>query len=265
MKTSLTGFTSPTSLVLFLLVPCTFALFSLSTVRFLYYGNWREWQLPAAPGDKIWFEGGFRKVGMQVHLWSVIPAIAMANRSFGGTVDTQCFTGMLAISTSVSVYKAWTSIRELKIDSHREWVLRTWAYTGSILSLRIVMVILILAINAICPTRFHSVLSCQELAYLYRPNPGGLASLASRYPVCASLGNGVGSPDVFVAVPANFTLQENRTAISNLVFGASGLVGFFINVFLLEVYLRGTKGESERLGKVGEARRRAVGLEKKGQ
>ncbi|TVY53511.1 hypothetical protein LCER1_G003417 [Lachnellula cervina] len=72
MRSSLTGFTSSNSLVLFLLVPCTFALFSLSTVRFLYYGNWREWQLPSGPGEKIWFEGGFRKVGMQVHLWSVI-------------------------------------------------------------------------------------------------------------------------------------------------------------------------------------------------
>jgi len=61
-----------------------------------------------------------------------IAAIAIANRSFGGTLDTQCFTVLLAISTSVSVYKAWKSIRELKIDSHREWVLRTWAYTGSV-------------------------------------------------------------------------------------------------------------------------------------
>ncbi|TVY53510.1 hypothetical protein LCER1_G003416, partial [Lachnellula cervina] len=148
----------------------------------------------------------------------------MANHSFGGTVDTQCFTGVLAISTSISIYKAWKSIRELKIDVHREWVLRTWAYAGSILSLRIVMVTLIIGIDAICPTRFHFVLSCEELAYLYRPYPSRLASLATRYPSCASLGNGTGSAAVFVAVPANLAQPENRTAISNLVFGASGVV-----------------------------------------
>ena len=61
-----------------------------------------------------------------------IAALTIANRSFGGTLDTQCFSGVLAVSTSVSVYKAWKSIRELKIDRHREWVMRTWAYAGSV-------------------------------------------------------------------------------------------------------------------------------------
>lgn len=127
------------------------------------------------------------------------------------------------------------------------------------------MVTLIIGIDAICPNRFHFVLSCEELAYLYRPYPSRLASLATRYPSCASLGNGTGSAAVFVAVPANLAQPENRTAISNLVFGASGVVGYIINVFLLEVYFRKTKGESERLRMVSEVRRRAAGLEKKEQ
>lgn len=66
----------------------------------------------------------------------------IANRSFGGTIDTQLFTVVLATATSVSVFKAWKSIRELRIDRHREWVLRTWAYAGSV-SLCLVMMMMI--------------------------------------------------------------------------------------------------------------------------
>jgi len=63
----------------------------------------------------------------------VIPAAFMiGNRSFGGTLDTQCFVVILASSLTVSIYKAWTSIRELRIDKHRRWVMRTWAYAGSV-------------------------------------------------------------------------------------------------------------------------------------
>ena len=129
------------------------------------------------------------------------------------------------------------------------------------------MVFFILGITAVCPNRFHFVLTCEELAYLYRSNAGSLATLARNYPTCGSLANGLGSADVFVPVPANWstTLLENRTAIVNLVFGASGVVGYFINVFLLEIYLKSTRDESERLRKFSEVRRRAAGLEKKEQ
>lgn len=70
MAKSVTGFTSNSSLILFLLLPCTFALFSFWNLKFLH---WTRWDMPKTPGDKVWFEEGtVRWVGMQVHLWSVI-------------------------------------------------------------------------------------------------------------------------------------------------------------------------------------------------
>jgi len=134
-----------------------------------------------------------------------------------------------------------------------------------ILSLRVVMVFLVVGISNFCPARFRFVLSCEELAYLHRSNATALTAVASRYPSCVGLANGIGSADVFVAIPANWSkeFQENRTALVNLVFGASGVVGYIVNIFLLEIYLRKTSGENERLRKVSDARRRAAGLEKK--
>lgn len=68
-----------------------------------------------------------------------------------------------------------------------------------------------------------------------------------------------------MAVPANRSkeFQENRTALSNLLFAISGLLGFIINVFALEVYLRVTREEDERLKRISGIRRRAAGLEGK--
>lgn len=134
-----------------------------------------------------------------------------------------------------------------------------------ILTLRVVLIFLTLALTAVCPDRFRFILSCHELAFLYRNNTDSLPFLAARYPSCSNLASGVGSLEEFVAVPANRSkeFQENRTALSNLLFAISGLLGFIINVFALEVYLRVTREEDERLKRISGIRRRAAGLEGK--
>jgi hypothetical protein len=69
----LTGFTKSSNLALFLLLPCTFALFNITNLKSLADGNWTKWQKPQATGDKIWFqEGTIRWIGMQIHMWSVV-------------------------------------------------------------------------------------------------------------------------------------------------------------------------------------------------
>lgn len=131
------------------------------------------------------------------------------------------------------------------------------------------MVILIITIGIFFPTRFRMPLSCQELAFLYRSDADGLLALAARYPMCGAgdlATGGAWSADVFVAVAANFSGGlENKTALSNLVFGTSGVLGFVVNAVGVEVYLERTREEDERLRKVSGVRRRAAGLEKKVQ
>jgi hypothetical protein len=128
------------------------------------------------------------------------------------------------------------------------------------------MVLLVLGIKNFCPNRFKFVLSCEELAFLYRSDAEGLVALAARHPMCADLAKGFGSSDAFVAVPASWADNlESRTALANLVFGISGVIGFFVNSVLMEVYLDKTKDEDERLRKFSTMRRQAAGLEKKTQ
>ena len=53
-------------------------------------------------------------------------------RSFGGTIMAQTSFGTLVVISSFSLFKAWGSIREGKVDRHRVWMLRAWSYIGSV-------------------------------------------------------------------------------------------------------------------------------------
>ena len=59
-------------------------------------------------------------------------ALIIAGRAFGGTLATQFAVINLAISTAVSTIKGYLSIRNLRIDQHRSWMLRTWAYASAV-------------------------------------------------------------------------------------------------------------------------------------
>lgn len=67
---SLTGFTKTSNLVLFLLTAGIFSAFcAFNFFTSLEDGHWLK---PSLPGEKFWFRDGLLKLGMQVHLWSVV-------------------------------------------------------------------------------------------------------------------------------------------------------------------------------------------------
>jgi hypothetical protein len=53
-----------------------------------------------------------------------VSGLMIARRSFGGTVETQMFVGLLALATTASMAMAWINIRRLQIAQHRAWMLR---------------------------------------------------------------------------------------------------------------------------------------------
>jgi hypothetical protein len=59
-------------------------------------------------------------------------ALMIADRAFGGTLATQFAVINLATSTTVSITKGYLAIRNLRIDQHRSWMLRTWAYASAV-------------------------------------------------------------------------------------------------------------------------------------
>jgi len=65
-----TGFTNTYNIVLFSLTAGIFAAFCIFRLPSLDIEN--VWGKAAAPGEWYWFRQGLRRIGMTVHLWSVL-------------------------------------------------------------------------------------------------------------------------------------------------------------------------------------------------
>lgn len=138
------------------------AMFGFCLARLPYLAVGSYFRQNAAPGEWFYFHQPFYRTGITLHLAVVIPAgllaavqftpavrhkallfhriigyaiillvtlanisgLMIARRSFGGTVETQVFVGLLAIATSVSMVLAYVNIKRLQIAQHRAWMLR---------------------------------------------------------------------------------------------------------------------------------------------
>jgi hypothetical protein len=137
------------------------------------------------------------------------------------------------------------------------------------------MGIISISAKILSPGRFKTVVSCREIVYMYEQlyvlnlsATRGLGYVFERYPACQGYG---GDMDVDVDVVVTTSLAhwdfkpEERWAMMKLVFGVAGWVALVGHVLLVEVYLKWTKGEGERLRRVSEGRRRALGLDGNGE
>jgi uncharacterized membrane protein len=122
----------------------------------------------AAPGECYYYQGGHYKVGIQMHLVTILPAaflvcfqftpairhrfrffhrvngyiviilsqfstagaLMIVRRAFGGTLSTQTAVGMLAFLSTTGSALAYINIKRLQIDQHRAWMIRTWVYVS---------------------------------------------------------------------------------------------------------------------------------------
>lgn len=57
-------------------------------------------------------------------------ALMIARRSFGGGIEAQTVTGVLAIVFLGSLLLAVINIKKLQIEEHRKWMLRAWFYVS---------------------------------------------------------------------------------------------------------------------------------------
>lgn len=120
----------------------------------------------AAPGECFYYLRNPYKIGMMMHLYTVLPAgllvvlqfvpairykalilhringylvvilttlsnasvIIIAPHAFGGDFATRTWIGAMVISTTFAYVFAYINIKKLQIDQHRAWMMRAWAY-----------------------------------------------------------------------------------------------------------------------------------------
>jgi len=180
-----------------------------------------------------------------------VGALMIARYSFGGQIETQVFVGLLAIMTTLGVFMAYYNIKRLQIDQHRAWMLRTWFYAGSIITLRLIMIISAQIIGSI--GGYYRAMPCDQIASMFDDQEKFKAS----YPQCSSA---TGVAEGWVAVPASFSGKSQVAAALDLTFGTAGWLALALHAMGVEIYLQLTPRESERLRGVSYQRQLEAGF-----
>ena len=266
------------------------ALFGFLLARAQYLNINGIFKNDAAPGEWFYYRENFYKIGIILHLASVIPggilaifqfvpiirykalifhringyivilllillnvgALMIARHAFGGTMATQALVGVLAIATIVSAFLAYINIKRLQIDQHRAWMLRCWFYAGTIVTLRLIMVISATIISNI--GGYYISMPCGQISYM-----GGDAS---TYAACKADSNAQTS------VLANFntpTGVEQVAASMQTSFGMAGWIALALHAVGIEIYLKLTPAEGERLRQVSYERQLERGFNHPGK
>ncbi|OBT44885.1 hypothetical protein VE00_04775 [Pseudogymnoascus sp. WSF 3629] len=247
----------------------------------------------AVTGEWLWYQHGIHRVGITLHLTTIVPAgilmvfqfvpiiryktivfhringyliillatlgnvgaIMIARRAFGGTLATQSAVGYLVIATTISIALAYYNIKRLQIDQHRAWMLRAMFALGTIITLRIIMTLASGIISSI--GSYSAAMNCGEIAFIYANSP---AALQSRYPTCV----GGNNTDVVVKADINSAFGEEQKASMVLTFGMAWWVAIAMHAVGVEVYLRLTAAEGERLRGVSCEMQKKAGLRNPG-
>ena len=185
-------------------------------------------------------------------LLSHVGAIMVARHTFGGEFETQVLVGLLVIMTTSGIFLAYYNIKRLQIDQHRAWMLRTWFYAGSIITLRIIM---ILSSPIVTKTGgYYRAMSCDEIKFIL----GNQNQFEASYPQCSAVN---GTIDGYIALPATFNTDAARIGNTlGMCFGTAGWLALAMHAVGVEIYLRLTPRENERLRTVSYQRQLEAGF-----
>lgn len=179
----------------------------------------------------------------------------VARHAFGGQIETQTLTGLLAIMTTTGAYLSYYNIKRLQIDEHRAWMLRTWFYAGSIITLRLIMILSAVTMSKL--GGYYRAVPCQQIAFMH----DDLDVFASKYPQCQAAN---GTTDDWVAVKAGFGDKPQVSVALGLNFGMAGWLALVLHAIGVEIYLALTPRESERLRLVSYHRQLKAGFKNPG-
>ncbi|GME34349.1 hypothetical protein GGS26DRAFT_65565 [Neofusicoccum parvum] len=196
-------------------------------------------------------------------------AMMLADTAMGGDLVTQAFIGLVGLATTATFGLALYNIRRQQLDQHRAWMLRTWFYLGFIITLRLIQ-----ALAAAVLTRWpastapggrahHALMSCPQLLYVH---VGNESALHAAFPLCAPANAALlAAADGLVPVRAALGPDRARnSAALEVSFAAAGTLALVLHAVGVEVYLRLTGAEEERLRRVSWERQRARGYKNPG-
>ncbi|KAJ0119817.1 hypothetical protein J7T55_014022 [Diaporthe amygdali] len=251
----------------------------------------------AAPGECMYYLRGHEKVGIILHLATILPAsflvvfqfipairykamlfhrlngylviilsfigiagvFMITRHAFGGTLATQYATGFLSIAFIGALMMAYINIKKLQIEQHRAWMLRAWFYAGCIITIRIVQIIAAQIVSQI--GGYYDARPCDQVENILGSQEDSIAA----FPDCAPYFNGSDFSKQ-VAVEADFNGNPVQVAVAlGSNFGPAMWLAFAIHAIGVEIYLKLTPAESERLRNVSYQRQLEAGMKNPGR
>ncbi|WZH49990.1 uncharacterized protein QYS62_011220 [Fusarium acuminatum] len=182
-----------------------------------------------------------------------IGAIIIAPISFGGSLIIRGWVGAASIMFIGSMGISLWNIKTLQLEQHRAWMLRAWFYAGSIITVRIIMIISAMVMSK--NPSFRQPMQCDKIATFYDDS----ASLVAKYPICEDI-------DAWVAVQGDMGGEsaENIATALSLGFSLGVWLALAIHAIGIEVYLHLTPAESDRLRKISYQRQQERGFKNPG-
>ncbi|KAL8868833.1 MAG: hypothetical protein Q9174_004724 [Haloplaca sp. 1 TL-2023] len=274
------------------------ALFGFILPRLQYFSIGGKFKENTMPGEWYHLRDGHERIGITLHLLTVIPlgfllvfqfipwvryhallfhrvngyiilllllvsnvgALMIARHSFGGEIETQVAVGVLAILTTGSALLAYISIRRLQIDQHRAWMIRMSFYSGTIVTVRIIMIISALIISKV--GGYYQATKCDKIAYIFEVE-GDQAGFREKFPACFAADGTI--IDGWIAVEAVLgNSAANVGASLGVCFGTAVWLGLVMHGIGVEVYLALLPKEGERLRKVSYQKQLKAGYRNPG-
>jgi uncharacterized membrane protein len=275
---------------------CIFApiLFLFALERMQCLSLERFWAPNTAPGEWYWYHKGRERLGITIHLSTILPcgllavlqfvpalrqnklrsfhringrivltllwisnvgALMIARRAFGGTIETQTAAGFLVVITTIGSSMAFYNIKRLQIDQHRAWMLRTMFYMGAIITQRFILIAAALIISQ--TPEYHNVWPCDQIEWAWKYANAG--NYLEAYPRCA---NQSVSSERYAPVLANLQSDNDPAQIGaglQVPFGMAIWLSVMVNMIGVEIYLHLTPRGATRLRMESYKRQKAAG------
>lgn len=292
------GYDKSYNFILFVIFAGALLGFTLARLQYLSVAS--VFAKNTSPGAWFWFRSGVYRIGITLHLGAILPcgflvvfqfvpkirhrllwihringytiivlllvsnagAVMMLRRAFGGGLDIQSGVGLLVVITTIGVAMAYYNILKLQIDEHRAWMLRTMFYMSSIVTVRLILGVASVVISTL--STYHSVWPCAKIAFTWKFN-GQEGNYLDAYPVCRGTSDANAS-SVYVPIKADLNAENviQNGASLELTFGMAVWLALFLHGVGVEIYLRLTPRESERLRMVSYERQLAAGYKNPG-
>ncbi|KAK6214455.1 hypothetical protein LQW54_004362 [Pestalotiopsis sp. IQ-011] len=200
--------------------------------------------------------------GWLVVLLSVVATVGaflIARNTVGGGLDVQMGIGAIGIMFVASLFLAVVNVKRLQIEQHRAWMLRAWFYAGTIVTMRIIMILAATVISSV--GGYYHAQPCDKLEYMFK----SANATVGLYLECAGYFSGQ-SPGQQAAVAANLGGNVAEVAsVFSATFGPAFWLAFALHAVGIEIYLHLTPAEAERLRNVSYQRQVEAGMKHPGR